>query len=183
MWRKPSRLFSVTLLTGLCFACRGGGTIDSVDPINVTQLNTSYEIQRTLGKTPVEVEDDGNTARFLIELADGTKQYLVIIDPGTLKGKLDIQVDASKAGNPVLYAFNQYFDELMRVHRLVLRGQFAEAKRLIVKTNNDYDLTYGTMILSGLIAVLENDQKLASEHFRMAKSLYPDDETLKDLNP
>jgi hypothetical protein len=183
MWRKPFRIISICLLTSMCFACRGGGTIESTDPISVTQLNTSYEIQRALGKTPVEVEEDGNTARYLVERDDGTKQYLVLIDPTALKGKLDLQVDSSKQGNPVLYAYNQYFDELMRVHRLVLRGQFAEAKRLIIKTNDDYDLTYGTMILSGLIAVLENDQKLASEHFRMAKSLYPDDETLKDLNP
>ncbi len=167
----------------MCFACRGGASIESSDPIVVTQLNTAYEVQRSLGKVPVRIEEEGNTARYLIERAVGEKQFLLIIDPSSIKGKLDLKADQTTKGKEVDNAYNQYFDELMRVHRLVLRGQFAEAKRLIVKTNEEYDLTYGTMVLSGLIAVLENDQKLAGEHFRMAKTLYPDDEALKGIAP
>ena len=98
-----------------------------------------------------------------------------------MKGKLEIVPGKAGQINYVLRSYNQYFDELLRTQRLILRGQLAEAKRLIERTNNVYDPTYGTLVLSGLIAALENNPTLASEHFRMAKSLYPDEEALNLL--
>lgn len=171
----------ITVLAAGSYGCRSTGTIEAARDTMVTQLTPKYEIQRRLGAPPVEVDVEDAVARYLLEGADGTKQFLVVIDPINLNGPVDVDALKSSQGNYVLRSYNQYFDETLRIHRLILRGQFSEAKRLISKTNNDYDLTYGTMILSGLIAVLENDQKLAAEHFRMAKSLYPDDEALKGV--
>jgi len=66
---------------------------------------------------------------------------------------------------------------------LIRRGQFTEAKRLLAKVNDEYDLTYGALVLAGTIATLENKPDEAREHFRMAKSLFPEDSALNGVVP
>jgi len=172
----------VMSLAGLS-SCKTSGKIITTPPVSVQQLSSTYEPKRSLGVTPTTVDQDDSIARYMFETEAGTREYLMVISPDSIKGDIAIPLAGKAKSAYVVTTYNDYFDQILRVQRLIRRGQFTEAKRLVAKVNDDFDLTYGALVLAGTIATLENRPEEALEHFRMAKSLFPEDTTLDGVMP
>ena len=169
------------LLLPLASACRTTGTINTAQPVQIYKLTPSYELQKSLGKPPVSLDQDDSIGRYKLEYEHAIPQYLLVVDPESVSGVLEIPSNTTDKSKSLVNNYNQYFDEILRIHRLILRGQLTEAVRLLNKLNEIFDLTYGSMILSGVIALLEKKDAMASEYFTMAQALYPDDQTIKNV--
>lgn len=163
--------------------CKSTGKLVTTPPSAIVELSSSYEVKRSLGNTPTPVNQEDSIARYMIESEDGTREYVMILDPDSIKGDIPIPLTSKVRSAALVQTYNDYFDQVLRVQRLIRRGQFTEAKRLLAKVNDEYDLTYGALVLAGTIATLENKPDEAREHFRMAKSLFPEDSVLNGVVP
>ena len=169
-------LFSMT-------SCKSTGKIVTNPPAKIDQLSSSYEVKRSMGQTPTIVDQEESIARYLIETGDGSREYLVVLSPDSIKGDIVLPLVSKAQAAHLVSSYNDYFDQVLRIQRLIRRGQFTEAKRLISKVNDEQDLSYGVLVLAGTIATLENKPDEAAEHFRMAKSLFPSDKVLEGVLP
>lgn len=182
---KWHELVGASALGVLLQACHTPGTISTSPPAKAVELTSAYDPGRQLGQTPFSLprEDIDTVMRYRFETEDESKEYLMLLSPDELEGELKVPLVGRSASATLVTAYNEYFDQILRIHRLILRGQLNEAKRLVAKVNDEYDLTYGSLVLAGNIALLENKGSEAAEHYRMARALFPDEEVVKSIVP
>jgi hypothetical protein len=144
-------------------------------------LDEDYRIVEELGVAPVKVEGRENLQRYAMTKTDGTSDYVLVLYPKELNGKLSLDLRSSpimqyRSESAALYS--RYFDRLLRAHRLVLKGDFVNAKRLIQRIESDFDAGFGTAVLLGNIALLSGDLEEANKHFKVANELRPNATTV-----
>jgi len=181
-WLKL-RLVLALGLVYLSSACSSSGRLDADPKAEITQLSSKYEVISELGQTPVGIIPEYAVQRYVFESPDTTPEYLIMIFPDEVDGDVKVPLEKASRKKAVISTYSGYIDLLLRSHRMVLKGQFTEAKRLITKLNDEYDLSYGALVLSGNIAALEGRDREAAEHYRMAKMLLTESQELDVILP
>jgi hypothetical protein len=167
-------------------ACSSAGTITTQGDVMVNLLDESYSPLEALGKAPVQVPTTQSVARLKLTAKDRGSEYVVIVYPDEMKGDLPFNIGTAKAvvaDDNNATASKEYLEMLLRTHRLILRRRLTEANRLLAKMNDRYDLTYGSQILAGNIALLEGKLSEAQEHYQLARSLFPEGAPAKEASP
>jgi hypothetical protein len=164
---------ALAALAFAALACSSPGKVDSEPKSDVFLLTPSYSVQENLGQGPVAVDSDANLARFRVDQADGSSEFLLALFPDKLDGTLLLKLSKSERLTET-EASGSYFDRLLRAHRLVLKGDLDGAQKLIDRLENEFDVGYGTSVLAGNIAILRGDGAKARRHFDYAKNLLPD---------
>jgi len=174
-----SLLLAVSSLSG----CQTAGQITAQKGVSFTELSPSYAEQRPIGEAPFVVEKRSRVLRLAARDDAGNVGYLIVLDTEALDGDLPFAMPGIDRIGEVAFAYGEYLDRVLRVQRLIRRGEFQEAKRVLARLNEEYEVTPATAILNGIVAVFENNMAVAREHFRIAKLLHPSDPQLKEWNP
>ena len=173
-------LVRITLFLSACVltGCLSTGKIVTKPDATVLELDEEYSVMAELGKGAVEFESRENLARFgMFKRGPKEGEYLLVLYPNSVKGEIEIDlrggISEVEARSEASEKYSSYFDRLLRAHRLILRGNFVNAKRLIKRIEDDFDAGYGTAVLLGNMALLQGDLDEAAKHFRVAHELRP----------
>jgi len=161
-------------------ACSTDGSIISTPSSDVLVLSPTYSVLENRGKTPIQIESRENLARFQLNRAGQPPEFLLVLYPEKVSGeiilKLKDQAKGVVSGNQ-----NRYFDQLLRSHRLLLRGDLARAKEIIRRTEDRYGSGYGTLVLLANIAIIEGNNQEAASFLERSKLLVPNSAGLNGL--
>lgn len=180
----------------LCFAtlCFWQGcaqrlvVIQSQLPAVATRLNPEEGVTEKLGDTPIRLVNSDGTYVLRIDRKDGETEFLVVSSVEEFNGRvlLNTKLNAKQSPDAYQKQRGKYVDLIMKVHRMVLRGQLEEAKDMIQTLEADAGQNIATLLLRFNIALLSGDRVGASQLYVLAKSLYPEskewgDEAAKPL--
>lgn len=166
----------------LMAACSGTRQVETTPKADVLILTSSYAIQENLGSAPVEIISNENIARYRLERKNKAPEFLLVLFPNKVNGPIPVKLSETD-GIADTAVDGSYFDQLLRAHRLVLKGDLERAEKLLERIQAQYDDGYGTTILAGTIALLNGHNDDAVRQFRYAKSMIPDAPVPQDLAP
>jgi hypothetical protein len=176
MSRRLNALRALPVLLPLAWlpACSATRQVTASPQSDVLVLTPQYAVAENLGPAPVEIITSENLARFRFERKKKAPEFLLVLFPDKLKGAIDVKLADGVAAGVAAVASSSYFDQVLRAHRLILRGDVDEASALITRIRAQYDDGYATSILAGNVALLKGDSVTAARQFLFAKSLLPD---------
>lgn len=161
------------LLLGPLWACSASRLIETTPKADVLILSPSYAVEANLGASPIEIKSTENLVRYQLHRKKMAPEYLLVLFPEKLGGSLPIKLsEGIESGESSL--FGSYFDQILRAHRLILRGDVEGAGALIERIQGQYDDGYGTSILAGNVSLLKGNVEDARRRFNYAKGLLPD---------
>lgn len=175
-------ILNLALGLAACFAagCAGTRQVESTPKADVLVLTSSYSIEENLGPAPVEMTTTENLIRYRFERKKASPEFLLVLFPDLVDGAIKVKLSEGLAeAEPATYG--AFFDQLLRAHRMILRGDLVGAEAVVGRITNQFDVGYGTSILGGNIALLKGEHESAVRQFSYAKSLVPDAPVPKTL--
>lgn len=166
------------VLIGVVFllsaACAHEGIVKTDVSSNIALVDDHFKVIARLGASPRPIQKKGAVAHYAFFPQGRAPEYLLIVEPAALDGELSLDVQKNGTTVSNVAPYHEYIDLLLRTQRQIFRGELAEAKSSILRIENRFDTTFGSLILQAFIELLENDLQLAGEHLRAARMLRPE---------
>jgi hypothetical protein len=173
----------VVLLIGLASvnACTTPASLEASQPATLTKLDQKFSVFARLGDLPVPLKEKDPVATFAIAPKGHSPEYLIMIAPALAEGKVEIPLKDTGDAIESALQYNKYLDLVLRAHRLILRGRLKEAKSLLEDLDKLYEVTFGSLVLKGNIAVLEHRWEDAAHAFDLASRVNPQAKSVSGL--
>lgn len=164
------------LVVGIFFivSCRTAGILDASAPATVYSLNEELKVTAHLGRLPIPVEDDAPIERYALQPNGSSTEYLMVVSPHRVRGKITIPFSTSHTTSDSAVAYHGYLDQLLRIHRSILRGDLKEALVFLDQIDERYEPSYGSLVLRGDISYLMGEGAESQRFFDLAKRIFPD---------
>jgi hypothetical protein len=162
--------------------CSSSGSIASKDPAKISRLDNSFRLFARVGDLPLELDEEKKERilRYALKTPGEPQEYMVVLFPEHVDGVLNLPSQGGKVYYEAGKTNRRYLDLLLRCHRQILRGDLETAADLLDKIDAEFDISYGSLILKGNIAILRGDDEGASKMFNYARRLYPDSKILPE---
>jgi hypothetical protein len=183
MRRCASVLSTILSVLASVIGCASDPTLDASTAASVTLLDTEFLPQARLGKLPVSVDTREPIARYSLQPAGRSPEYLLVVAPSQLDGKLTMSLKGVEGSIESAAEYNSYLDLLLRAHRQLLRGELADAKDTLASLDGRFDVTYGGLVMRGNLAYLEGDGASAATLYESARRILPQAPPLEGLTP
>lgn len=175
--RTICRTLCLSLL-GSAAACSTSGTVETPTPVAVTKLTDDFKLSARLGSPPIELQDEDRVARFALNPQGLPSEYLIVVMPDLVDGKISIPVAKSTGSVESAAEYNGYLDKILRAHRLFLRVDLNEARAVLAEVDKDHGQTYASLVLRASIAILQKKPEEAMRALATAKKMNPQAELL-----
>jgi len=189
--RPIPNLTKILALSGFVWGCATKGILDTNPKADVARLNGDYQIVENLGATPATISDgnllpmvgdtSGNIMRLGIRRPGLSEEFALVFFPAKVDGTITLTLAEAGDANVISSIYNEYFEQMLRVHRLILRGDIREAKRLNALLVERYDTTWGSLVMEALLLMLDGKGREAHERFALARRLLPGDTSLAGI--
>ncbi len=150
-------------------------------PATATKLDNKFQVLAHLGQLPQVIKESDAVARFSVSASGFPAEYLVVISPQQIKEDLEVKFKQSENHIDSIPQYHDYLNRVLSVHRAILKGEVNEAKAMLNKIRDEYNITYGYLVLASTIAALDGQSALAGEYIKKALEIYPESIALKDF--
>ena len=170
-----ARVMSASLLLGLVACSSTSGTLEAEKNSRISKLDPSFRLYARVGELPLNLEEVKNEqiVRYAVKVPGRPSEYLILVFPEATDGTLKLPVQQDKEIFEVNTKYRRYLDRLLRAHRQILKGQLDDASQMLKEIDREFDVSYGSLVLMGNIALLKGRDDLAAKFFKFAVRLFP----------
>lgn len=176
-----SKLKIISSILFSLIGCRTSGVLDAKTPATVFTLNPELKMTAHLGRLPLPIEGDAPIERYAIQAGGGPTEYLMIVSPKKVDGNLTFPFSQKSSTSDSALLYHSYLDQLLRSHRMLLRGELTQALVALNELDERYQPSFGSLILRGNIHYIQGNGDEAQKYFQLARRIYPDAKSLEAL--
>lgn len=162
-------------------SCASSAKITFKKEGEIVKLDNDFSSLGYMGKVDVLISEKEFISRFLHIPQIEPEEYIIIVDAQSASGTIEIPDTKPLNINAIPIHLHRYFDLLLRAHRAFLKRDVEVAEQILKNLDNSFDVTYGSLVLAGNIAIFKGDKGKAATLFKKAKTIYKDSPALTNL--
>ena len=156
--------------------CSGSQTLLLKTDIDteVTRLNPDQGSAQNLGQTPYRLSDAKGNYVLRLSRPGYLNQIIIVAEAEAASGTFDLKMTKQSTESQPPAGLGRRLDLLSKAHRAFLRGHLEDARIIVQKLQSDGGSDFGTLILSGNIALAEGRGPEAAVYFSRAQAMNPE---------
>ena len=175
------KLFVTLALLGGLSACANEAKITSTGEAQIVRLDERFSTLARLGNLPIPLDPESVLLdRYAVYPASQAPFYFVVVLPKEADGEIVVPQPEREAVESAT-RYNPYLDELLAIHRTLLRGDLTETKNMLDRLDLEFKPTYGSLLLRANVAHLEGRLYDAQRNYKRAKTLHPEGDAVKSM--
>ena len=172
-----SMIFLSTFI--LCYSCSSTSNLETNAKVTVFELSNQYVKIKDLGPTPLELPKDQTSLRLSLSRENSPDEVAFILFPGKADGNIEIKLKEQKATIIESDIYQSYFDEILRIQRMIFRNDLKVAEDAIKRLESQYGETFSYYLLKGLNLGRMGKAREAKKYLQIAAGYNPNSEELK----
>jgi len=163
-----------------CFACSSTSALKSDPDTKIFELSNQYVQEKELGSPPYELPKDKSNLRLSLTRKDTPDEIAIILFPGKADGDIEIKLREQKTTIIESSVYKAYFDEILKIQRLLFRDELKDANVLIEELRKNYGESYAYFVLKGILLGRIGKTEQAQYFLRIAAEYNPDSKEISN---
>jgi hypothetical protein len=168
--KKKGRILLALLL--LCGACKTPAVLTFEKEGNISKLDGAFDFSGFMGPGSITLSTKENFTRLVLVPDADPEEYVVVVEPYYALGDISIPSRAPFNPSTVPTQMHAYVDQLLQAQRSFMRRDYESSEKLISQLEQNYGVTFGSLILAAKIAFIKGDKEKSLSLFKRAKGIY-----------